>query len=77
MRRQEVAARDHELATRTDRIDPIDARQPRHHVQMLGLDERELRCGEFRLAALAEAIVRESDASESHGACHLTRCLAR
>jgi len=44
---------------------------------MLGLDERELPCGEFRLAALAEAIVRESDASESHGACHLTRCLAK
>jgi hypothetical protein len=77
LQRQQVDARDDEVAAQAQRIDPLDAREPRDHVEMLGLDERDLPRGQLGFAALTETIVGQPDAGKRQGARDPASRLAR
>ena len=64
LQRDEVDARDDEVAPQRDRIDRRHAGQRRDHRQVLVLDQRDLARRQLGLAALAEPIVRQADAGQ-------------
>jgi hypothetical protein len=74
---EQIDARDHEVASQGDRIHAIDTGQPGNHGQVLGLDQRDLACGQIRFTSHAQPVVHKADAGQGHrasnGTCRISR----